>query len=86
MSCENCELHYERTYIQVGTANVKIQGCKEHLAQLIAIHRSQSNLLAACKSQEKADKWFGPSDTGRKLKDKAKNLRIAAITEAKLIN
>ena len=41
------------------------------------------DLLAASKAQEEADNWFGPSDTGRKLKDKAKELRIAAIAKAK---
>ena len=41
-----------------------------------------TDLLVACEAQEEADSWFGASDTGRKLKDKAKKLRIAAIAKA----
>lgn len=42
------------------------------------------DLLDACKAQEEADSWFGSSSTGRKLKNKAKELRQAAITKIKL--
>ena len=47
-------------------------------AMLIA---AAPDLLAACKAQEEADNWFGASDTGQKLKDKAKELRVAAIAK-----
>ena len=59
----------------VGFMNVN----PEANARLIA---AAPNLLAACEAQEEADNWFGASDTGRKLKDKAKKLRIAAIAKA----
>ena len=39
-------------------------------------------LLAACKAQEEADKWFGASNTGHALKIKAKDLIQAAIALA----
>ena len=58
MSCRNCEEHYERTYIRVGTANVKIQGCREHLAQLIAIHRSQQiEMVTKYKEETNNPNW-----------------------------
>ncbi len=52
---------------------------KKSNARLIA---AAPDLLAACKAQEEADEWFGASNTGRKLKDRAKELRQAAISQA----
>ena len=51
---------------------------KKANARLIA---ASPYLLIACKAQEKADNWFGASDTGRKLKNKAAELRRIAITK-----
>jgi len=59
-----------------------IRFMNEAPSKIIQCLDSQPDLLAACEAQEEADKWFGPSNTGKKLKDKAKELRIAAIAKA----
>ena len=52
---------------------------KKANARLIA---ASPYLLVACKAQEKAANWFGASDTGRKLKNEASELRRIAIDKA----
>ncbi len=51
-------------------------------ARLDESEASRKELLEACKAQEKADEWFGPSDSGRKLRVIAKDLRLTAIAKA----
>ncbi len=45
------------------------------------LKQQRDDLLEACKAQEKADNWFGPSDTGHKLKEIARKLSFAAIAK-----
>lgn len=35
MSCKNCEENPIETYVRIGTGNVMIVGCVEHLRELI---------------------------------------------------
>ena len=53
-------------------------GCKAQKLESI-----NADLIAACEAQEEADNWFGASDTGRRLKDKAKKLRVDVIAKTK---
>ena len=95
LQTENQELQYDKNAI---TKIWKILGIKtyeqaqgksvdelvaELQARLDTSEAARKDLLAACKAQEEADNWFGASDTGRKLKDKAKELREAAIAKEK---
>lgn len=47
------------------------------------IEQQRDDLLVACKAQKEFDDWYGASSTGRKLKERARELREAAISAAK---
>ena len=93
MECTKGELRVSGDYIITSPQNredflrvckiISLTHAKELVRRWNAFEKDglMDELLTACKAQEEADNWFGASDTGRKLKDKAKKLRIAAIAK-----
>jgi len=77
-----------RYSLGIGTTilfHTSFENSRPNANRMMKCWNSHDALLEACKASEEADKWFGPSDTVKRLRIKARELRQAAIALAEKV-